>query len=555
MKYSLGIDYGTQSCRGLLVEVETGNEVISHTENYPHGVMDTYMPDGVTRLPSDFALQHPKDYLEVLEKVCKTIINQGQIDSKSIIGVGVDFTSCTLLPIDQEGNALVEQEKFKNNPHAYVKLWKHHHAQPYADKINELATRRGENFLNHYGGKISSEWLLPKVMEILNEAPEVYEAADRFIEAGDWVVLKLTGEEKRSSCMAGYKGLWHKKTGHVSKEFLKLLEPRLENLVEDKLSNSIYPLGDKAGEISEEGEILTGLATGTAVAIAVIDAHSAVPAAGVTGEGDMLLIMGTSTCHLTVSKMEQEVPGISGIVEDGILPGLIGYEAGQACVGDHFEWFVSNCVPETYVEASRMQGVDIHTYLTEKAEALQVGESGLLALDWWNGNRSVLVDADLTGLMIGYTLATKPEEVYRALIEATAFGTKKIIDTFVEHGVQIKTLYAAGGIAMKNSMMMQIYSDVLGLPIKICASNEAVALGSAIFGAVVAGTQKGGYASIYDGIKKMSKVRKGGYEPIEDHTKRYQSLYKDYLLLHDYFGKGGNNVMKRLKKMKHDILG
>lgn len=555
MKYALGIDFGTQSCRGLLVGVDTGNEVVSCTESYPHGVMDSFMPDKKTKLAADFALQHPEDYLVVLEKVCKGVIEKANIMPEEIIGVGVDFTACTILPIDKNDNPLSNQSIFKNNPHAYVKLWKHHHAQPYADQINELAISKGENFLNHYGGKISSEWLLPKVMEILNEAPEIYEAADRFIEAGDWIVLKLTGKERRSSCMAGYKGLWHKKDGHVSKEFLKTLDSRLENLVEDKLSDNIYPLGDKAGEISRAGAKLTGLAEGTAVAIAVIDAHSAVPAAGVAGEGDMLLIMGTSTCHLTLSKVEQQVPGISGIVEDGILPGLIGYEAGQACVGDHFEWFVNNCVPEDYIEASRLEGVDIHTYLTKKSEALKVGESGLLALDWWNGNRSVLVDADLAGLMIGYTLTTKPEEIYRALIEATAFGTKKIIDTFKEQGVPIKMLYAAGGIAMKNTMMMQIYSDVLGLPIKICDSNEAVALGSAIFGAVVAGEEKGGYANIYDAIKKMSKVREGGYEPIETNTEQYQLLYNEYLLLHDYFGKDGNNVMKRLKKIKRDIVG
>ncbi|GMQ59400.1 ribulokinase [Vallitalea sediminicola] len=549
-KYCLGIDYGTQSCRALLVEVDTGIEVGDYEQAYPHAVMEEVLPDNVTKLPPDWALQHPEDYLHCLSTVTKGVLKKYDVDTDDVVGVGVDFTACTILPVDKDMKPVCFDEKYRSNPHAYVKLWKHHAAQKYADKINEEAKKRGETFPKLYGGKISSEWLIPKVMQIINEAPEIYEAADQFIEAGDWIVYKLTGEVKRSSCFAGYKGLWHKRNGYPSKEFLGALDERYKNIVGDKLSTDIYPLGDKAGEINEVGSDLTGLKQGTAVAVAIIDAHAAVPASGICEEGKMLMIMGTSTCHMVLNKDEIIVPGIAGLVEDGILPDFIGYEAGQACVGDHFGWFVKNCISEKYITECKEKDINIHILLTEKASKLRVGESGLIALDWWNGNRSVLVDADLTGLIMGCTLTTKPEEIYRALIEATAFGTKMIIDTFKENGVEIKELYAAGGIAQKNSMMMQIYSDVTNMDIHICDSNQAVALGSAMFGAVAAGRDKGGYDTIIEAVDKMSKVKEEYYKPIKENNEIYEKLFNEYKLLHDYFGRGGNDVMKRLKDIK-----
>ncbi|WP_273324521.1 ribulokinase [Vallitalea guaymasensis] len=549
-KYCLGIDYGTQSCRALLVEVDTGKEIGDYEQSYPHAVMEEVLPDNITKLPPDWALQHPEDYLYCLSTVTKGVLEKYHVNTEDVIGVGVDFTACTIIPVDKNMEPLCFDEKYKSNPHAYVKLWKHHAAQKYADKINEVAKKRGETFPKLYGGKISSEWLIPKVMQIIDEAPEIYEATDQFIEAGDWVVYKLTGEVKRSSCFAGYKGLWHKRNGYPTKEFLGAIDEKYRNMVEDKISTDIYPLGDKAGEINQVGMNLTGLKQGTAVAVAIIDAHAAVPAAGICEESKMLMIMGTSTCHMLLNKDEIIVPGIAGLVEDGILPDFIGYEAGQACVGDHFGWFVKNCISEKYINECKEKDINIHTLLTEKASKLRVGESGLIALDWWNGNRSVLVDADLTGLIMGCTLTTKPEEIYRALIEATAFGTKMIIDTFEEYGVEIKELYAAGGIAQKNSLMMQIYSDVTNMDIHICDSNQAVALGSAMFGAVAAGRDKGGYDTIIEAVDKMSKVKEEYYKPIRENNEIYEKLFNEYKLLHDYFGRGGNDVMKRLKDIK-----
>ncbi|HDJ32679.1 MAG TPA: ribulokinase, partial [Bacteroidetes bacterium] len=443
--------------------------------------------------------------------------------------------------------------KYASEPNAWIKLWKHHAAQPEANKLNEIAEKRGEKFLSRYGGKISSEWLIPKIWQTLDEAPEVFEEADRFIEAADWVIWQLTGVEKRNSCTAGYKAIWHKHDGYPSPDFFAALDPRMKNIVKEKLSTEIYPVGTKAGEITEKAAKLTGLKPGTAVAVANVDAHVSVPAVGITTAGKMLMIMGTSTCHMVLGEKEKTVPGMCGVVEDGIIEGFFGYEAGQSCVGDHFQWFVENCCPEEYMKEARDKGMDIHQLLTEKASALKPGESGLLALDWWNGNRSVLVDVDLTGMLLGATLATRPEEIYRALVEATAYGTRIIIDTFHENGVPVEELYAAGGIAEKNPMIMQIYSDVTNRTIKISGSPQAPALGSAMFGAVAAGRERGGFDSIMEAARVMGKVKEQEYTPNPENVKVYEKLYAEYKILHDYFGRGDNDVMKRLKEIKRNV--
>jgi L-ribulokinase len=549
-KYSLGIDYGTQSGRAVLVEVDTGIIAATAVKEYTHGVMDEYLPDGKTKLEHDWALEHPADYLEVLKATVPAVLKEAGVSPEDVIGMAVDFTACTMLPIKADGTPLCFLEEFKSNPHAYVKLWKHHAAQPEANKLNEIAASMGQTFLSRYGGKISSEWLIPKIMQILDEAPEIYEAADKFIEATDWISLKLTGNERRNSCTAGYKAIWSKREGYPPKEFFKALDPRLENLVDEKLSRDIYPLGGKAGELTAEMAELTGLLPGTAVGISNVDAHVAVPAVGIVEPAKMLMIMGTSTCHMVLGTEERIVPGMCGVVEDGIIPGFLGYEAGQSCVGDHFEWFIDNCVPASYKDEAKEKGVSIHKLLREKAKAYKVGESGLIALDWWNGNRSVLVDADLTGVLLGCTLNTKPEEIYRALIEATAYGTNMIIETFENNGVPIRELYACGGIAEKDEFMMQIYADVTNREIRISASPQTVALGSAMFGAVAAGKAKGGYDSIFEAAKYMSKVKEAYYKPIPENVELYKKLYAEYKILHDYFGRGANDVMKRLKEIK-----
>ena len=553
-KYSIGLDYGTLSGRALLVDVQTGDEIASAVFEYPHGVMDEYLPNGTTKLPPDWALEHPQDYLDVLSSTIPKVLKEGNVDKNDVIGIAIDFTACTVLPVDKSGTPLCFTDKYKDNPHAYIKLWKHHAAQDEANKLNEIATASNQSFLSRYGGKISSEWLVPKVWQVLDEAPEIYEATDKFIEATDWVTMMLTGKEARSSCTAGYKALWSKRDGYPSKEFFKSLDPRLENLVEDKLSNDIYPIGAKAGELTAYAAELTGLNEGTAVAVGNVDAHVALPALGIVSPGKMLMIMGTSSCHIILGEKEAIVPGMCGVVEDGVIAGYQGYEAGQCCVGDHFQWFVDTCLPKEYYEEAEKQGLNPFAYLTKKAQQLKPGESGLLALDWWNGNRSVLVDVDLSGMIIGMTLLTKPEEIYRALIEATAFGTKMIIDTFEQNGVPINELYACGGIAEKDPMMMQIYADVTNREIRISGSPQAPALGSAMFGAVAAGSTAGGYDTIFDAAQKMSKLKDVIYKPNDKNVSVYKKLFNEYKILHDYFGRGKNDVMKRIKNIKKEQL-
>jgi len=387
---------------------------------------------------------------------------------------------------------------------------------------------------------------------VLDEAPELYAAADRFIEAADWIIWQLCGKETRNSCTAGYKEIWNKGTGYPSKEFFKALDSRLEHVVEEKLGKIISPLGDKAGVITAAAAKLTGLKEGTAVAVGNVDAHVSLPAVGIDGPAKMLAIMGTSTCHIMMGTEEKQVPGMCGVVADGVMPGYFGYEAGQSCVGDHFAWFVDNCTPAGYFEEAKKQGKNIHEFLSDKAEALKPGESGLLALDWWNGNRSVLVDVDLAGMMLGMTLHTKPEEMYRALIEATAFGTKEIVENFRKNGVPVEEFYAAGGISQKNPMIMQIYADVLNMPIKIAGSDQGPALGSAIFASVAAGKEAGGYDDVFEAARIMGRTKNEVYSPIQENAAVYDKLFQEYVTLHDYFGRGVNDVMKRIKAIKKE---
>ena len=548
-KYSIGVDYGSESARALLLNIDTGEEVISEMMTYPHIVMTEMLPCG-KKLEPFWALQHPKDYIDVLDCIIPKIIKKSGVDVEDIIGLGIDFTACTILPMKKDGTPLCYLEEFKSNPHAYVKLWKHHAAQDEANKLNEIANNMGEKFISRYGGKISSEWFIPKVWQVLNEDPEVYNATDKFIEATDWVIMQLTGKETRNSCTAGYKAVWHKQEGFPRKEFLKTLDPKLENLFEEKYDCEVTSLGEKAGELTKEMADKFGLKEGMPIAIANVDAHVAVPAMGVTEPGKMVMIMGTSTCSMVLSDKEVVVPGICGYVEDGIIPGLYGYEAGQSAVGDIFAWFVNNCVPEAYKNEADKLGMNIHQFLTMKAEKLSPGDSGLLALDWLNGNRTVLVDTDLTGLILGLNLNTKPEEIYRALIESTAYGHKKIVDTFVNHGIEINELYVCGGLPQKNRMLIQIYADVTNLPIRISKSKETPALGSAMFGAVVAGKENGGFESIHEAARVIPKLLEEVITPISENVEVYSKIYSHYDRLHDYFGRGENDVMKDLKKMR-----
>lgn len=547
-KYAIGVDFGTESGRAVLVDIGNGEEVASAIHAYANGVIDQTLPGSGQRLEPDWALQDPNDYLEVLSTAIPQVLKKSGVKAEDVIGIGIDFTACTMLPTLRDGTPLCFLEEYRARPHAWVKLWKHHAAQPEANRLNEIAKDFG--FLDRYGGKISSEWFFPKAMQILDEDPEIYEKAERLIEAADWVIWQLTGVETRNATTAGYKALWSKSEGFPPDAFFAALDPRMEHIVDEKMSRSIQPIGTRAGGLTRQAAAWTGLKEGTAVAVGNVDAHASVPAATITGPGTMVAILGTSTCHMVLGKEERLVPGMCGYTEDGIIPGMIGFEAGQSCVGDHFAWFVDNCVPAEYQKEAEQRKLNVHAVLEEKAALLRPGESGLVALDWWNGNRSVLVDVDLTGLLIGMTLQTKPEDIYRALIEATAYGTRVIIEALTKNGVAVDNFIATGGLPDRNRLLMQIYSDVLGLEIRVAGAKQPGALGAAMWGAVAAGEEAGGYANILEASQAMAHLREDIYQPNLEAKAVYDQLYAEYLQLHDLFGRGGNDMMKRLKAIR-----
>ncbi len=551
-RYTIGVDFGTESARAVLVDLAAGRELAVDVYRYRNGVIDERLPapDGDVLLRPDWALQDPNDYLETFKRAVPGAVAKAGIDPAAVIGIGIDFTACTMLPTTADGMPLCFLERYRREPHAWVKLWKHHAAQPEADDVNRVAAEMGESWLARYGGKISSEWFFPKALQILREAPEVYRAADRLIEAADWVVWQLTGVESRNNCTAGYKAIWSDEDGFPRREFFAALDPEFADVVDSKMSRTIVRLGEVAGRLTERAAGWTGLRPGIAVAVANVDAHVSAPAATVTGVGTLVAIMGTSTCHIVLSDAAPIIPGACGVVRDGVVPGLFGYEAGQSAVGDIFAWFVDNCVPPLYRDRARERGVSVHEILEEDAAALRPGQSGLLALDWWNGNRSVLVDADLAGVLLGMTLATTAPEIYRALIEATAFGTRVIIDAFERGGVRIDSVVACGGLPERNRLLMQIYADVTGRTFRIAASAQTPALGSAMFAAVAAGPEAGGYATIEAAATRMARLRDEAFEPIEAHRETYDLLYAEYVRLHDLFGRGGDPALKTLKKLR-----
>ena len=545
-QYTIGLDYGTLSARAVLVNTRTGEEAASAAFDYPHGVMTDALPSGAP-LPPDYALQHPQDYLDALFSLIPAVMKSGGVPPEAIAGIGVDFTASTAFPADAQGTPLCFLPAWREEKHAYVKLWKHHSAQRYADEITRIAAARGEPWLDHYGGRVSGEWSLPKLWEVLDEAPQVYAAMDAWTEAGDWIVRKLTGVACRSESIAGYKHLYSKRAGFPERAFFEALDPRLADTIAEKHAAPVRPIGTEAGELLPEMAEKLGLLPGTSVAVAAIDAHACVPGAGITAPGQLLDIIGTSACHICVSEQERPVPGICGLVEDGALPGYWSYEAGQSGVGDQFAWFCGRCVPEAYAAEAKRLGVSVQQYLTGLAEGLRPGESGLMALDWWNGNRTTLADFDLSGLLLGMNLQTRPEEIYRALLESTAYGTRMIVENFRDHGIPVSEFYASGGVSQKNPLAMQIYADVLDMPVRVVATAQGSALGSAILAAAAAGC----HASALDAVRAMASPVRRVYRPDAARAAVYGRLYREYAELYRYFGLE-NPVMKRLKALRSE---
>jgi L-ribulokinase len=541
-RYAVGVDFGTLSGRALVVRVRDGHELASVEHAYEHGVVADTLPGSARRLPPQWALQVPGDYVNVLRAAVPQAIAAAGVDPADVIGIGTDFTACTMVPVRDDGTPLCELDEFGDRPHAYAKLWRHHSPQSQADRINAIAAQRAEAWLPRYGGLISSEWEFAKALEILEEDPEVYRAMDHFVEAADWIVWQLCGSYVRNACSAGYKGILQDGR-YPSRDFLAELNPEFADFVTEKLDHQIGNLGERAGSLSAEAARWTGLPEGIPVAVGNVDAHVTVAAADALQPGQLVLIMGTSTCHVMNSEVLREVPGMCGVVDGGISSGTWGYEAGQSGVGDIFGWFVDNCVPERYQIDARRRGRSVHEHLTDLASHQQVGEHGLVALDWHSGNRSVLVNHELSGVMIGQTLQTTCVDMYRALLEATAFGTRMIVETFVDSGVPVTELVVAGGL-LKNHLLMQIYADAVGLPLSVVPSTQAPALGAAIHAAAAAGA----YADVPSAAKQMGRRIRNAYNPIPENVAAYDRLYREYVAAHDWFGRG-NDTMRRLRRI------
>jgi L-ribulokinase len=533
--YVVGVDFGTLSARALVVRVSDGAELGTAVHEYRHGVIDARRPASRQQLPPDWALQDPCDYVSALATAVPAAVRQAGVDPAQVIAIATDFTASTCMPVSADGTPLCQLDGLDSRPHAYPKLWKHHAAQPQADRINTLARERNEPWLARYGGKISAEWQFAKALQVLDEDPEIYRQAARWIEAADWIVWQLCGTETRNACTAGYKGIYQDGR-YPAEDFLAALDPAFKTFALDKLDHPISALGTRAGTLTQRAAALTGLPEGIAVAVGNVDAHVTVPAAGPVTPGTMVAIMGTSTCHMLNHTELAEVPGMCGAVDGGIVAGLWGYEAGQSSVGDIFAWFTA------------MLGTQSHEQLTAAAARQHPGEHGLVALDWLGGNRSVLVDTALSGAIAGLTLATTPADIYRALLESTAYGTRMIIETFAAASVPVTELVVAGGL-VKNELLMQIYADVIRKPLSVITSAQAGALGSAIHAAVAAGA----YPDVPAAAAAMGRRQQDAYLPDPARAEVYDRLYAEYAQLHDYFGRGANNVMHRLRSIRDHI--
>jgi len=543
----VGIDFGTLSGRALVVRVSDGAELGTATHDYRHGVMDASLAATGERLPPDWALQDPEDYCDVLRDAVPAAVAAAGIDQAAVIGIATDFTACTVLPVTRDGKPLCQLPGLAGRPHAYPKLWKHHAAQPQADRISALAHERGEPWIHRYGGKISSEWQYAKGLQLLEEDPEIYQRAERWIEAADWIIWQLCGSETRNACTAGYKGIWQ--DGHYpSREFLRALNAGFAGFAADKLEHPISPLGARAGSLTARAAAWTGLAEGTPVAVGNVDAHVTPPAANAIEPGQMVLIMGTSTCHVMNGSKLAEVAGMCGVVDGGIVAGRWGYEAGQTGVGDIFAWFADHAVPPACHDEAARRGISVHDLLSEQAASQAAGAHGLIALDWLNGNRSVLVDHHLSGVVAGLTLATRAPDIYRALIESTAFGTRVIIDAFEGAGLGVSELVIAGGL-MRNELIMRIYADATRRPLSLIESAQGPALGSAIHAAVAAGA----YPDVPAAAAAMGGMRRSVYVPDPASADVYDQLYAEYVALHDYFGRGANEVLHRLRDLRDRV--
>lgn len=531
--------------------MENGELAATAENRYRSGVISGEMKHNPIRLPDQWFLQDPDDWMESMCAVSRQMLKDSGIHPEDVLGVGTDFTSCTLLPIRADGEPLCRLESFRDNPNAWPKLWKHHGAQKYAERIERYAKEHTVWLKEYFGNSVSSEWVFPKMMQVAEETPEVYRAADYFIEAVDYIPFLLTGHLYRNRGVLGVNAFWIEGRGYPDGEFCRNLHPLMEDAAERKLAGIFAKPGDCAGHLTKEMSERLGLTADAVAAVGHSDGAVAGCGAGVNESGSMILVMGTSTCHQMMTREFHSFDGVCSIAADGMIPGLYGYESGQPATGDLFQWFADNFVPAKYVVQASMEEKSLLEYLGDLAQKLNPGESGLVALDWFNGNRSILSDYHLSGAVVGLTLQTKPEEFYRALVEANLYGSRRILENYEEHGIDIKYLYAVGGIALKSPWIMQMCADVFKRDVMVPQFDNVPARGAAACAAVAVGNEYGeaGCKDFEETSRRLIPKERLVYRPDEDRGRLYDRVYHYYRELHDRFG-CDDSFMRGLREIR-----
>ena len=533
-----GADFGTYEVRVAAVDIKTGQMLGISSVGYESGVLDKLLPNA-RMLPKNFALQNPADWLTALSQATKQLIMDTGIPQSEIISLGVSFTSCTAMPVDDGGMPLALKPEFAENYHAWPKLWRHHACIPQAEKLTNIAQDRGEPFLEYCGGKVNPEWLWPKLLETIEQSPELTEHIGYYLESGDWIVWQLTGNQIRNQCAAGYKACWVEGMGYPSNEFFAHASIDLARIAEKQREIPVVQPGRLAGRLLPEMAELLTLPSGLPIAVAVVDAQVGVLGAGVHEPDVMVMVMDASNVHLVMSSEEKVFPGFAGLVKDGILDGYWGYEAGQPASGDIFDWFSNILAPIELFERAKEDDVDETVVLDRWLTETPIGANGLMALDWWNGNRSILMDSSLSGMIHGFTLGSTPAQIFRAIAESLAFGTRKIIETYNANGLPIKRIVATGSLPFNYPSLLQIFADVCNISITVPDTPHSVARGAAILGGMSVGVENLGFKNRSDYFVSMNPAVFDLFTPDAKAVEKYDTLYVKWNKLHDWYS-GGN---------------
>lgn len=548
-KYSIGVDFGKISGRAVLVNIENGKIVATSAVDYPRGIMVKTFKNG-NPLPDDWALAYPQDYLDILSETIRDVISN--VNPADVIGIGIDMSSCCVMPVKANGTPLCYLDEFKDNPYAYASITRNLSAKKQAKRMLDVAREMEEPWLKYYNGKISPEWLFPKILKIIDEAPRVYSEADYFIEVVDWLIWQLTGSQIRNSFSASFKGFYIPGIGYPSKKYLSAVNLKLGNIVDTKLNAPIFSTGELAGNLTKHGSNLIGLPIGTSVSVGVVDLYACTATVKGVKNDAMVGIFGDSGTMFSFSDVTANIKGISGGFQLNSGSDMTVYKAKHNCIGRTYAWFLHNYVKPEYHQEAKEQNRNLYSYIAQKMMRLNAGENGLIALNWLDGNQAVLSNPELSSVIVGMREDTRVEHILRAIVESMAYDTRKLIETYRENGIQTKEFYGVGTFAEKNPFIMQVYSDVLQIPIRVAGTPMSPAIGSAIYGAVAAGSVNGGYDTVREASEAMGCLKNVEYTPNPYNQEIYNQLYAEYCKIYDLFGKEYVDIMTNLKNIKQN---